>query len=552
MKACIVSLNAKYVHLAPTPYALGAGVLSYAKERHEVRIVDAVAGRDEKGVIEAVVAQAPALVGFCTYIWNIDAILRLLPLLKRRLPNTLFLLGGPEVSYRVREVLAMAPIVDFVLSGEGEMPFAALLDALALGTPLSAVPGCGFRREDGTPHIPTPYVGEGTPPSPLDFGYAEALSGRIAYLEASRGCPFSCAFCLSGRAGSVRYFDMERVKRDILLLAGSGSRTVKLVDRTFNASADRANEIIRFILAHHGKAIPHGVCFHFEIAGELLTEQTLALLSSAPAGLFQLEIGIQSFCAEALRAIHRPPLTTRLTESVRRLVAMGNVHIHIDLIAGLPNEDLPTFRAGFDRAFALGAHMLQLGFLKLLYGAPMREAPEKYPCDFSTRPPYQVTQTPHLSAADFADIALCEEGCERLYNSGKYRKTVKEALLFWDSPYDFFRDAGKALFALPKRYTLDDEVACLLSFLAARLSPARARDLLLWDILAHNPSCYIPTALRREDSALRTRRREIDATHPKREGVRRAYGILYTESAFLWVDYDAPDPITGDYRVFRA
>ncbi len=552
MKACIVSLNAKYVHLSPAPYALGAGVRAYAKLLHEVAVLDATVGQSEEGLLSAIAEQKPSLVGFCAYIWNITAIRHLLPRLKRLLPEAVIVLGGPEVSYTVGQVLADMLEVDCVLSGEGERPFAQLLDALEEGKSASDVPGCGYRRKDGTLNIPTPYIGEGTPPSPLDFGYAEALRGRIAYIEGSRGCPFSCAFCLSGRAGGVRYFDILRVKRDILRLAACGSRTVKFVDRTFNADSARARELWRFIMEKRAAGeIPAGVCFHFEIAGELLDGESFALLAGAPRGLFQMEIGLQSFSVETLRAIHRPPVTGRLTENIRRLVAMGNIHIHIDLIAGLPGEDLSSFRAGFDRAFALGAHMLQLGILKLLHGAPMREKSDAYPCKHEKEPPYRVTETPSLSEAALHEISLCEEGCERLYNSGKYLHIVKECLRFGDTPFDLLRDVGAALLTLRKPYTLDDEVGCLFAFFAERLSPERARDLLLLDVLCHNPSCYIPKVLRREDGALAALRRRVDGEHPRRAGVRRAYGILYTEGVAVWVDYDTPDPITGEYRVFR-
>ena len=549
MKACIVSLNAKYVHLAPAPYALGAGVLAFAKHPHEVVPVPWVVGRDTAELLSLVAGMKPDLVAFSVYIWNVVEIKRLLPRVRALLPGVPILLGGPEVSYRIEQAFSEMPECDYILSGEGEEPFARLLDALTAGKSASDVPGCAYRTKEGV-FVPEPFVGKGTPPSPLDFGYAEALHGRIAYLEGSRGCPFSCAFCLSGRAGGVRYFDIVRVKRDILRLANAKTRTVKFVDRTFNADRVRARELWGFIMEKRATGdIPAGVCFHFEIAGELLDEESFSLLAGAPRGLFQMEIGLQSFHAQTLRAIHRPPVTERLTENIRRLVCMGNIHIHIDLIAGLPKEDLATFRAGFDLAFALGAHMLQLGFLKLLHGAPMREKSDEYPCQYASEPPYQVSQTPLLSSDDLYEISLCEEGCERLYNSGKYRHAVNECLQFGGSPFDLLRDAGRALLALPKPYTMGDEVACLYAFFTVRLPAERVRDLLLLDILCHNPSCYIPAVLRREDSALAALRRRVDGEHPRRAGVRRAYGILYTENAAVWVDYDTPDPVTGEYGI---
>ena len=549
MKVPVISLNAKYVHLSPAPYALGAGVLAFAKKTHEVLIWEGVAPKGEAPLLSYLADTRPDAVAFSVYIWNVESLKTLLPRVRESLPHAKIILGGPEVSYAVEESFSRMPDIDYILSGEGEVPFAGLLDVLDGGGDPVSVRGCSYPTESGV-FVSEPYVGEGTPPSPLDFGYAEALSGRIAYLESARGCPFSCAFCLSGRVGGVRFFDLTRVKRDILRLANADTRTVKFVDRTFNADRARAREIIAFILAEReAGGIPDTVCFHFEIAGELLDEETLALLSRAPLGLFQLEIGLQSFSAKTLAAIHRSPVSERLCENIRRLVAMGNIHVHTDLIAGLPEEDLATFRAGFDRAFALGSHMLQLGFLKLLHGAPMREERGKFPCRYTETAPYTVTETPVLSSSDLADIALCEEGCERLYNSGRYRQTLAAVLAGGVSPYLLFRDAGEALSALAEGYTLDDEVAALARFFEKHLPAARVRDLLLLDFMAVNPSCYTPKSLWREDVRLAKVKRKIDGITPQRVGVRRAYAILYTEEKAAFADYDKKDPVTGRYEV---
>lgn len=549
MKVCIVSLNSKYIHAAPAPYALGAGVLAFAKKTHEVLIWEGVVGKGEAPLLSYLAEMRPDAVAFSVYIWNVESLKTLLPRVRKILPHAKTILGGPEVSYAVEEGFAKLPDTDYVLSGEGEAAFPALLDALSAGEIPAHVAGCSYPTDSGI-RVAAPAMLTGDPPSPLDFGYAEALAGRIAYIEASRGCPFSCAFCLSGRVGGVRFFDIDRVKKDILRLANADTRTVKFVDRTFNADRARAREIIAFILAEReAGGIPPTVCFHFEIAGELLDEETLALLSRAPSGLFQLEIGLQSFSETTLAAIHRAPVSERLCENIRRLVAGGNIHVHTDLIAGLPKEDLVSFRAGFDRAFALGSHMLQLGFLKLLHGAPMREESKKYPCQYTEKAPYTVTSTPTLCTADLADIALCEEGCERLYNSGRYRQTLSAVLAGGESPYLLFRDAGAVLATLGEGYTLDDEMAVLVRFFEKYLPAARVRDLLLLDFMAVNPSCYTPKSLRREDARLAKVKRKIDALTPPHAGVRRAYAILYTEEKAAFADYDKKDPVTGRYEV---
>lgn len=550
MKVTLISLNAKYVHLAPAPYALGAGVLAFGRHPHDVRVFNGVVGKSRDALLAALRETSPDAVAFSVYIWNVEEIRTLLPAVRALLPRAHVILGGPEVSYSVENSFALMPEAEYILSGEGEEPFARLLDVLSEKGDVSDVPGCSYRRGEEV-FAAEPFLGEGTPPSPLDFGYAEALDGRIAYLEGARGCPFSCAFCLSGRCGGVRFFDLDRVKDDLLRLANANTRTVKLVDRTFNADRRRACEIWRFLMEKRASGeIPEGVCFHFEIAGELLDEESLSLLARAPRGLFQVEIGVQSFHGETLRAIRRRADTECLCENIRRLVGAGNIHVHIDLIAGLPAEDLATFRAGFDRAFALGAEMLQLGFLKLLHGAPMREEAERYPCTFDPMPPYTVTGTPVLSAADLAEIALCEEGCERLYNSGKYRGTLAAALsVGGGSPYSLLRDVGRALATLPTGYTMDGEIALLLSFFTPYLGEDRARDLLLLDLLARNPSCYVPRALRREDPLLARAKAALRTLCPPPSGVRRAVAILYTEDAVAYADYGMRDPVTGAYAV---
>ena len=549
MKVSVISLNAKYVHLAPAPYALGAGALAFAKHAHEVVPVPWVVGKDRDALLSLISGMKPDLVAFSAYIWNIGEIAWLLPQVRALLPEIPILLGGPEVSYAVEEYFDRFPACDYILSGEGEEPFARLLDALEEGKTAAGVPGCAYRTEEGV-FVPTPFVGEGTPPSPLDFGYREALHGRIAYLETSRGCPFSCAFCLSGRSGRVRFFDIDRVKRDILLLANAKTQTVKFVDRTFNADRARARALWQFMIEKRRSGeIPEGVCFHFEIAGELLDDESLALLANAPRGLFQMEIGLQSLHPDTLKAISRAPVSERLLSNIRRLVEMGNIHIHTDLIAGLPCEDLATFRKSFDTAFSLGAHMLQLGFLKLLHGAPMREEKEKYPCTYEAKPPYTVTSTPCLSARDLEEIALCEEGCERLYNSGKYKETLDAVLACGISPYTLFRKAGEALSHLTKAYTLDDEIAVLLAFFEDYLPRERVRDLLLLDHISKNPSCYVPKALRREDAALARVKREMGEAYPLKQGVRRAVVLLYTQACVAFADYDKKDPVTDRYEV---
>lgn len=543
MRILLVSLNAKYVHRTPAPYALAAGVKQYAKGDHEIKILDLTVNEPWETLVSAVTAEEAELYGFCCYIWNIALISRLLPSLRAAHPGARILLGGPEVSYRVESAFSELPEADLVLSGEGEWPFAALADAVAVGAPLSSVAGLSYRTVDGI-HFGIPYVTELTPPSPLSAGYAEAVEGRIGYLETSRGCPFRCAFCLSGRVGSVRYFPMERVKEDILRLVSARPRMVKFVDRTFNADRRRAREIFAFLMKCYGREIPREMSFHFEMSADLLDEETLSLLAQAPRGLFRMELGLQSFHPETLAAIHRAPTVERTVEGIRRLLALGNITVHIDLIAGLPLEDFASFRAGCSTALRLGAHMLQLGFLKMLYGAPLREE-GVYPCRYTQAPPYEVTATPALTEEEMARIHLAEMGCDRVYNSGRYRRTVAHLFQAVASPYDLMEAAGAALSRLAVGAPLREEVACLYTLFSRYTDASLLRDLMLLDHLTTNSSRDIPPVLRRPDPTYAQRKQARTAGERGRVG----FAILYARGEEAVVRYDTRDPITGEYPV---
>ena len=391
MNVVIGCLNSKYVHASLAPWCLLAGCREFLKCDAEISVLESTINGSIPSFAEEISEKKPQAVALCCYIWNVSQTLELAKILKEK-TGAKIILGGPEVAYRAESVLKEYPFVDFVLSGEGEFNLPPLIDALETGD-FSAVSGLCARQGDTILKTQASFSKE-DPPSPYCDEFFAALKGRIAYIETGRGCPFRCAFCLSGRIGGVRYFDIERVKNDILRLANSGTQTLKFVDRTFNANAQRCNEILLFIKENYGKNIPNGVCFHFEIAGDILREDTLEILSQMPLGAVQLEIGMQSFNEQTLKMINRKTNTEKLIKNIKKLVGFNNMHIHIDLIVGLKGEDFKSFERSFNIGYSLGSHMLQMGFLKLLYGSDMRENPEDFPCEFSEKAPYEVTQTP--------------------------------------------------------------------------------------------------------------------------------------------------------------
>lgn len=556
MKTVICCLNSKYIHSSLAPWCLFAGVRAYCSAEVTAKVVEGTVNEPQDAIFARLSAEQPEVIGFCTYIWNVQAVLELAERIKSCHPSVQIVLGGPEVSYRAEQVLQKYPFVDFVVSGEGEYPFAALLNALQAGESraLSEIHGLCYRTAEKI-RLSAPYIGSGDPVSPYCDEYFDALNGRIAYLETSRGCPYNCAFCLSGRCGTVRFFSLETAKENILRLANSGAKTVKFVDRTFNADKKRAYEIFSFILSHYGKEIPDGVCFHFEIAGDILNDALIDLLATAPKGAIQLEIGLQSFNETTLASIHRKTDTQKLIRNIERLISPRNIHIHIDLIAGLPYEDYNSFADSFNKAFALAPDMLQFGFLKLLYGAPMRENTEEYPCTFSEAPPYEVQSTPWLSQTELRKMHGAEDAFDRIWNSGRFRRTVQYALSATETePFLFFADFAEYLSAKnapTEKVPLDVYSESLFTYLCAlpQTDNAVLRDKMVCDRLATNASGVLPAFLRVDDRRFKEVRTLLN-TDPQtraRPGVKRAVALLYSENRAVYADYIAADRVTGEY-----
>ena len=379
--------------------------------------------------------------------------------------------------------------------------------------------------------------------SPYCEEYFGNLNGRISYIETSRGCPYRCAFCLSGRCGPVRYFPMDRVKEDIIALANSGTKTIKFVDRTFNAKEDRANEIIEFIIENSGKKFPENICFHFEIAGDILKESTLNILEKAPKGLFQLEIGMQSFNEETLKAINRKTNTEKLIENIKKLLSFKNMHIHIDLIAGLKGEDIKSFERSFDIGFNLRANMLQMGFLKLLYGAEMRENKEEFPCEFSEDPPYEVISTPWITREEIISLKKCEDALERLYNSGRFLETINYLLENKYTPFKLFMEIGSAIEGA--NLSLWEYARKVFLFLKDKkgVNPSVLRDKMISDLLLCSSSPKIFDELKVPDKMHNKIKKHLIS----KLGNNIKIAILYSEEKVLAVDYKGEKDFSSRY-----
>ena len=489
MKLVIACLNSKYIHASLAPWCLLSGVRAFCDTSVNARVMEATINSDINAFAEQIINENPDIISFSSYIWNIEKTLELCEIIKENI-NCTIILGGPEVSYRAKNILESYSFIDFVLSGEGEKSFPIFVDTYINNSGFNKVNGLSFRNNGNIISIPEEECTQ-TPPSPYNEEFFDCLKGRISYIETSRGCPYRCAFCLSGRCSPLRFFDIEQVKADILKLAVSGTKTIKFVDRTFNAKADRANEILEFILSNYGTKIPEGTCFHFEIAGDILKESTMEILSKAPKGVFQLEIGMQSFNEDTLKAINRKTDTQKLIENIKKLISFGNMHIHIDLIAGLTGEDIESFERSFDIGYSLKANMLQMGFLKLLYGAEMREDKEKYPCEFNEKPPYEVTSTPWLSNEEIVSLKKCEDALERMYNSGRFLFTLDYLLNECSfTPFKLFMAFGNEIDG--NKMSLSDYAIHIYYYFKEFADPERLRETLICDLLSSSSALQIP------------------------------------------------------------
>ena len=380
MKAVLIALNAKYAHTNPAVRVLRlASGVPFKEYTINMRPEDILADLYDEQI---------SLYGFSAYIWNISLVLRLARLVKTLNPSAAILLGGPEASFDCEELLHEHPWVDYILAGEGETAFPALLEHLSGRLPVGQVPSLFYRDKDAVrSNPPSPPCDRGKLPFPYED--LSALSRRVIYYESSRGCPYRCAFCLSPAAGPVRHRDISLVKRDIDAFFAAGAMKVKFVDRTFNADIVRAKEIWAYVIQKEGDT-----GFHFEISAELLDEESVALLSSAPPGRIQVEAGLQTLYAPTLKAIRRPQNFETVRRNLIPLIRAGRVHTHVDLIAGLPYEGYADFGTSFDGAFSLRAHMLQLGFLKLIRGSELRERAAELGIVYMPEAPYTVLATP--------------------------------------------------------------------------------------------------------------------------------------------------------------
>lgn len=376
---------------------------------------------------------------FPVYIFNVEYVKELIDTLKKVLPQCRIVLGGPEVTYGATFFLAQNTSADIIVLGEGEKPVAALLQALTAGDALSNVSNIAYRQDKNV--MLSPQIEELIPMDSIAFPYHDGnitdYAHKILYYESMRGCPFSCAYCLSANEHTLRMKSLEKVYEELSFFIRHRIPIIKFTDRTFNVDARRALRIWQFIKEHN-----IATTFHFEIAADLLTEEHLALLENMPPDFVQLEIGIQSANEKTLQAVSRTTNLTNIATAVKRLVKTDNIHLHTDLIAGLPYETYESFRTSFNFVYALGAQMLQLGFLKILRGSPMEHIAHKQQYVYETRAPYEVLSTPWLSFEEILRLKALEQLVEKYANSQSFSYILAYIIphLYAEDAFAFFED----------------------------------------------------------------------------------------------------------------
>lgn len=440
MDILLAAVNAKYIHTNLAVYSLKAYCQEFSQR---ISLREYTINQEKDQILKDIYHRAPRVLCFSCYIWNISYVKELIRDIHKILPDTVIWTGGPEVSYDAENFLREMPEVFGVMLGEGEETFRNLVkyyvnSGLEDGRALSTVPGICFRDKESLVNTGFPEVLD---MDRLIFPYEDLslFAHKILYYESSRGCPFSCSYCLSSVDKKLRFKSLELVKKELGIFLEHKVPQVKFVDRTFNCRESHALEIWQYIKEHD-----NGVTnFHFEIGADLLTQKEIELIRTMRPGLIQLEIGVQSTNEKTLREIRRYAPFEKIAANVLAVNERGNIHQHLDLIAGLPWEDYESFRKSFNEVYALSPNQLQLGFLKVLKGSYMHEKAQDYGCVYKDREPYEVLGTRWLSYQDIIRLKSVEEMTEIYYNSGQFSRTIQAAVQEFPEPFSFYEALGK-------------------------------------------------------------------------------------------------------------
>ena len=434
MKTLLVSIDSKFIH---SNLALKY-IRNYCGDRFDVNIKEFTINQKLEYITDEIISYGADLICFSCYIWNIEYVNEIIYILKTANPKLKILLGGPEVSYEVKETLEKNDLIDYIIYGEGEISFQEFLIAIHENKDLSTIDGLAYRLENKIIVNKPREINRNLDNLVSPYENNEKYHDKIIYYESSRGCPFRCAFCMSSIDKSVRYFSLERVKSDLLILLNTNARQIKFVDRTFNSDYKRAMKIMQFIVDNNKS----NMTIHFEITADIINEEFLEFLKSMPVNMFQFEIGVQSLNEITLNEINRKTDIDKLMHVINEINENKNMHMHLDLIAGLPYEDYNTFKISFNEIHNLYADKLQLGFLKVLKGTKIYNDIEIHDIKYNKRAPYEIIKNKYISYEQILKLKNIEELVDRYYNERYFDTTIRYVIenFYENKPFDFYEE----------------------------------------------------------------------------------------------------------------
>ena len=544
MKILLAACNAKYIHSNLAVYDLQAYAAEYADH---IVLKEYTINQQKDDIMRDIYLEHPDVVCVSCYIWNVSFVKELMADLTKILPDADFWAGGPEVSYDAEKFLTENPEFKGVMVGEGEETFRELAGYYVEKNSQDLKDMTGICYKDGEKIIHNGWR-QIMDLSSIPFIYKDLsdFKNRIIYYESSRGCPFSCSYCLSSIDKKLRFRDTEMVKKELQFFIDNKVPQVKFVDRTFNCKHDHAMTIWKYINEHD-----NGVTnFHFEISADLLREEELQEMSTMRPGLIQLEIGVQSTNPDTIKAIHRTMDFEKLKGIVDRIHSFGNIHQHLDLIAGLPYEDYDSFRHSFNDVYALKPQQLQLGFLKVLKGSHMMEMCQEYGIVYKTREPYEVISTKWLDYDHVLKLKTVENMVEVYYNSGQFQNTLEYLEGFFPDAFSIYERLGN--FYMEKGYgdvshTRMRRYEILLEFLenVPEISMDQVKDQMIYDL-------YLRENLKSRPGFARDQKpfeRQIWDFRKREKVAKNAHVEVFADGKVLLFDYADRDPLTNNARV---
>lgn len=544
MKILLVACNAKYIHSNLAVYDLQAYASDYADH---IVLKEYTINQQKDDIMRDIYLEHPDVVCVSCYIWNLSFVKELMADLIKILPGADFWAGGPEVSYDAEKFLTENSEFKGVMVGEGEETFKELAGYYVEKNPqnLKDMTGICYRDGDQIIHNGWRQIMD---LSSIPFIYKDLseFKNRIIYYESSRGCPFSCSYCLSSIDKKLRFRDTETVKKELQFFIDNKVPQVKFVDRTFNCKHDHAMAIWKYINEHD-----NGVTnFHFEISADLLREEELQEMSTMRPGLIQLEIGVQSTNPDTIKAIHRTMDFEKLKGIVDRIHSFGNIHQHLDLIAGLPYEDYDSFRHSFNDVYALKPQQLQLGFLKVLKGSHMMEMCKEYGIVYKTQEPYEVLSTKWLDYDHVLKLKTVENMVEVYYNSGQFQNTIEYLEKFFPDAFSIYERLGS--FYMEKGYgdvshTRMRRYEILLEFLedVPEISMDQVKDQMVYDL-------YLRENLKSRPGFARDQKpfeRQIWDFRKREKVAKNAHVEVFADGTVLLFNYADRDPLTNNAHV---